>query len=104
MLTRLLRFLGYDEPELVWVPLAVWHRTLSERDALRVRCDELAARLEDYETQPSTTQITMDIKKPGLFLLGSTRVKVQGRWMNRFTATQIGETEAALAAVEQGKP
>jgi hypothetical protein len=49
MLTRLLRFLGYDEPELVWVPLAVWHRTLSERDALRVRVATLEAALAAVE-------------------------------------------------------
>ncbi len=51
MLIRLLAWLGIhlDDAPVTIVPLAVWHRTLSERDALRVRCASLEAALAAVE-------------------------------------------------------
>ena len=104
IITSMARALGIvsTTEEVAIVPLEQWHRVFERLRAAEARVQELEAKVEDYETAPGTAQQVIDISKPGLFLMGSSRVKINGVWMNRFSVQQIGE--AQLAAVEQGKP
>ena len=99
IITSMARALGIvsTTEEVAIVPLEQWHRVFERVRVAEARVVELEAKVEDYETAPGTAQQVIDISKPGVFLMGSSRVKINGQWMNRFSVQQIGES----AAVEQ---